>query len=196
MTDKLSKAEKRKRKKEEKQKKKVVIIPEKIVFKTIKIAPIPNLSKTLRIHETPSQSKSVYIPNELNFNLSCVLTWSDCHSDLEGNWSWGESRMWSDAEWENEIKKRFDSLTNSTWQEIIHEHKTPAKGGKSVPRNHPQDIDTLVKEAQDRWIQIGLEDFPVAFRFRFANTIRAWGIKMDGHFYLIWWERHHKIYPV
>jgi hypothetical protein len=46
MTDKLSKAEKRKRKKEEKQKKKVVIIPEKIVSKTIKkIAPIPNLSK-------------------------------------------------------------------------------------------------------------------------------------------------------
>jgi uncharacterized phage-associated protein len=59
-----------------------------------------------------------------------------------------------------------------------------------------QELITLVKEAQNRWIEIGLEEYDTAFRFRFANTVRAWGVRLEGHFYLVWWERHHKIYPV
>lgn len=97
---------------------------------------------------------------------------------------------------QTQILPNFSLLEKSTWSEILFEQKTPAKGDKSRSKHHFQLLTTLVQEAQDRWIEIGLEEYDTAFRFRFANTIRAWGIKLQGHFYLVWWERYHKIYPV
>jgi hypothetical protein len=124
------------------------------------------------------------------------LTWCTTISDLEGEWSWQEQRCWTEEEWQTQILPNLSSLEKSTWSEILFEQKTPAKGGKSVPKHHSQELITLVKEAQNRWIEIGLEEYDTAFRFRFANTVRAWGVRLEGHFYLVWWERHHKIYQL
>lgn len=207
MIDKLSKADKRKLRQEEKaQSRKTKSIRfsssvESLVTKTVKIAPIPNLNvKIVKVQEQPdhskSVSKSVYIPNEENFSNTCNLTWCTTMSDREGVWSWQEQRCWNEQEWKNQIFLNFSLLEKSTWSEILFEQKTPAKGDKNVPKHHPQEIATLVEEAQDRWMNIGLEEYDTAFRFRFTGTIRAWGIKLQGHFYLVWWERYHKIYPV
>ena len=116
-------------------------------------------------------------------------------SDVEGVWSWGEPRAWTEDEWETQILRNFAELERLTWSEILFQQKTVAKGNKSVSKHHFQEIWTLVEEAQERWLEIGLEEYDTAFRFRFANTIRAWGIKLQGHFYLVWWERYHRIYP-
>lgn len=204
MTKKKSKADKRqlrKDKKDEARKDKSVRFSstsDNLAAKTVKIAPIPEIaSKTLRTHEAPEQSKSVYIPNEELFSITeCNLTWCTSHSDIDGEWSWREPRQWTEAEWQTEIHPNFKSLEKSTWYEILYVQKVSASGGKRVPKNHPQEISTLVNEAQKRWILIGLEEYDTAFRFRFTGTIRAWGIKLGGHFYLVWWERKHKIYPV
>ncbi|NEQ98187.1 MAG: hypothetical protein F6K30_15960 [Cyanothece sp. SIO2G6] len=203
MTDKRSKAEKRKQRQEEKaQKQKAKSVKfassmEDFTDKTVKIAPIPEIAlKLVKIQEEPSKSKSVYLPNEDAFSLACNLTWCTTISDIEGEWSWKEPRRWTEEEWHTQILPGFSSLETLTWSEILFEQKTPAKGGRSVPKHHPQELITLVQEAQDRWIEIGLEEYDTAFRFRFANTVRAWGIKLQGHFYLVWWERYHRIYPV
>jgi hypothetical protein len=200
----MSKAEERKLrkgKKDEARKEKLVKFSSttgNLAAKTVKIAPIPELaSKTLKIHEAPTQSKSIYVPDENTFPITeCNLTWCTSHSDLDGEWSWREQRQWTEDEWKRKIYPSFSSLEKSTWHEILHEQKVSAKGGKRVPKNHQQEISTLLNEAKDRWISIGLEEYDTAFRFRFTGTIRAWGIKLGGHFYLVWWERKHKIYPV
>lgn len=203
MTDKFSKAQKRRLRQEEKaqaQKEKAVKLlygVENLATKTVKIAPIPELDlKIVKVQKQPDRTKSVYIPSEEKFSLDCNLTWCITISDLEGEWSWKEQRRWTEEEWTTQIFHNFSSLEKSTWSEILYEHKTPAKGGKMVPKHHSQELNTLVKEAQTRWIEIGLEEYDTAFRFRFTGTIRAWGIKLQGHFYLIWWERYHEIYPV
>jgi hypothetical protein len=203
MTDRLSKAEKRKLRQQEKaqaQKTKSVKFSssvENLATKAVRIAPIPELNlKLVKVQEQPNRNKSVYIPSEENFSNNCNLTWCTTISDLEGEWSWQEQRCWAEKEWETQILPNFSLLEKSTWSEILFEQKTPAKDNKSVPKHHNQELITVVKEAQDRWLDIGLEEYDTAFRFRFTGTIRAWGIKLQGHFYLIWWERHHKIYPV
>ena len=203
MTDKPSKAERRQQRQEEKaQARKAKSVRflssvENLAIKTVKIAPVPDLSlKTVKVQEEPSRNKSLYLPSEELFSITCNLTWCTTVSDLDGKWSWQEQRCWTDEEWQTQILPNFSLLEKSTWSEILFEQKTPAKGGRSVPKYHHQELTTLVQEAQDRWIEIGLEEYDTAFRFRFANTVRAWGIKLQGHFYLIWWERYHKIYPV
>lgn len=202
MTDRPSKAEKRQQRQERKNqedKRKSVRFAENIVAnltdKTVKIAPILELNKAVKTEEEPTNTKTVYIPNEENFSNDCTLTWCITHSDVEGEWSWKESRAWTDEEWEKQICSHFASLDGLTWTEILGQ-RTPAKHGRSALRHHLQELSSLIKEAQSRWIEIGLEEYDTAFRFRFGGTIRAWGIKLDGHFYLIWWERHHKLYPV
>ncbi|MFN7716465.1 MAG: hypothetical protein ACK5QS_13435 [Pseudanabaenaceae cyanobacterium] len=202
MTDKLSKAEKRKQRQEEKaQARKAKSVKfsssaEDAVVKTVKIAPIPELSlKVVKVQEIPSRNKSLYLPSEESFTITCNLTWCTTVSDLQGKWSWQEPRCWTEEEWETQIHYHFSLLEKLTWSEIL-EQKTPAKHGKSLRKNHHQELSSLVQEAQGRWIEIGLEEYDTAFRFRVASTIRAWGIKLQGHFYLVWWERYHKIYPV
>ena len=203
MTDKPSKAERRQqRQKEKAQAREAKSVRfsssvESSAIKTVKIAPIPELFlKVVKVQEEPNRNKSLYLPSEESFSITCNLTWCTTMSDLEGEWSWQEQRCWTEEEWQTQILSNFSFLEKSTWSEILFEQKTPAKGGKSVPKHHNQELTTLVQEAQDRWIEIGLEEYDTAFRFRFANTIRAWGIKLQGHFYLVWWERYHKIYPV
>lgn len=203
MTRKLSKSEKRKKRQEEKERSR----QDKAVRlgvdmggegkKRVKIAPIPEIpSKVVKVHGVPNQSKSVYTATESGFSNDCHLTWCTTIADVEGEWSWQEPRAWTEEEWQTQISRNFAELERLTWSEILFQQKTVAKGNKSVSKHHFQEVETLVAEAQDRWLEIELEEYDVAFRFRFANTIRAWGIKLEGHFYLVWWERYHRIYPV
>lgn len=198
-----SKAESRKlrqRKKGEAQKQKSVRFASSINIasnKTLKIAPIPDLlGRDVKIRQSPEPQKIVYVPNTEEFSNECSLTWCSSRTDVDGHWSWGEPRQWSVEEWEQEIIPSFRVLEVLTWNEILNEQKVPVKGGKLVPRHHFQEIDSLDKEAQKRWFAIGLEEYDTAFRFRFGGRVRAWGIKLKGHFYLIWWERYHRIYQV
>lgn len=179
MTDKPSKAERRQQRQKEKaqaREAKSVRLSSSVegsAIKTVKIAPIPELSlKVVKVQEEPSRSKSLYLSSEELFSITCNLTWCTTVSDLDGEWSWQEQRCWTEEEWQTQILPNFSFLEKSTWSEILFEQKTPAKHGKSVPKHHHQELTTLVQDAQDRWIEIGLEEYDTAFRFRFANTIR------------------------
>lgn len=154
--------------------------------------PVPGESKGIRLVEAPPERKEP--ATEAQSEYSYMMSWCHSHSDTEGMWSWGESRAWSEAEYNGEILSKMADYEDQSWAHICN-LKTPAKGNKHVPLNKKMPLDALCKDAQDRWIGLGLEQFDTAFRFRFGGTKRAWGIKKQGHFFLIWYEREHKICP-
>lgn len=62
--------------------------------------------------------------------------------------------------------------------------------------HHSHDICDIDEGAIERWVELGFEEFDTIFRFRLGNKKRAWGIELQGHFFMIWYERHHKIYEI
>lgn len=116
------------------------------------------------------------------------MTWCHSRSDCEGQWNWGEPRSWATDEWDDEIEAPLNSLSASTWAEI----STMISNGHF--KHHSQSIESICKEAQDRWLVVA-SDIEDAFRFRLNGAKkRAWGYRLGAHFFLIWYERQHKIY--
>jgi hypothetical protein len=111
-------------------------------------------------------------------------------------WSWGEARQWSDQEYSDIIEAHFNALANNSWGEIeLLEYN--GAGGYRKRLNKYQSLDSLRKEAQDRWIVDDLRaQFEVLFRFRLGTHKRIWGIRLQHHFFLVWYERNHMICPV
>jgi hypothetical protein len=119
------------------------------------------------------------------------VAWCITKKDVEGKWSWGEPRQWTDAEWANKIEPKFLEYEKLTWSQIDgHSSSTGHK------MHHTHELGDLVDEAQIRWRFLGFGQFDTLFRFRLGGKERAWGFKAQAHFHLVWWERHHKIYPV
>lgn len=115
--------------------------------------------------------------NEIQVKIDCSV------ADTVGRWSWGDSRLWD----EKEIQEFKKSIETQTWGEAF---------GTNI--HHYQEVASFCKEAQVRWIQIGLEEYETAFRFRLAGKVRLWGY-IDTAAYVfraIWLDRKHQIYPV
>jgi len=123
------------------------------------------------------------------------MTWCVSITDIENEWSWGEPRNWSDGEWQDEILREMLSLSNLTWSEIARMETGEGKKGKRRKRHHPQVVNSITSEARKRWEELDLDQFDVAYRFRLGGTKRIWGIQYGSHFYLVWYERNHLIYP-
>lgn len=124
------------------------------------------------------------------------MTWCKSRSDQEGEWTWGDSRAWSEDEWSRSIQPALDCLSHSTWQEI-EQMSARGKRGKRLRAHHGHDLTELVAEAQERWIDLSLEEFDNVFRFRVGGQKRrAWGFIVQAHFHLVWWDRTHQIFPV
>jgi hypothetical protein len=146
----------------------------------------PKISAEL--NQIPLDTPKAIAPKSL-FRMH--MTWCTTQSDLEGIWSWGEPRAWSQDEWETEINPKFREYEKQKWAEIDAHNS-----GTGHKMHHEQEVHTLTKEAQERWIEKNLEQFETAFRFRLGGKKRAWGYRLQAHFHLVWWERNHKIYPL
>lgn len=119
-----------------------------------------------------------------------LVTWCITKADKDGKWSWHELREWTNDEWNTDIDPTFKEFTQKTWAQIDE-----LSSGSGHKMHHDQDVSSLIKEARRRWKKLGLEQFDTAFRFRLGGTKRAWGYIVQSHFFLVWWERHHKLYP-
>ncbi len=160
---------------------------------TPKIAVIPDIHKVPQTDlsigdlEIPKQPKSFHNGSRFGFCMS----WCARSSDCEGEWSWGEQRQWNDSEWTDDILMSMNHLEGLDWKEI---QSMSSDTGHLM--HHDHDILDLCDDAVQRWVELELDQFETVFRFRLGNKKRAWGIEKGGHFYLIWWERNHRIYPV
>lgn len=118
------------------------------------------------------------------------VTWCISRADRTEHWSWGESRNWEAHEWTLTIRPAFDSFEKLTWGEI--DGLSSDTGHKL---HHGHEIGDLIEEAQERWRYLNLEQYDSVFRFRLGNMPRAWGFIVQSHFYFVWWDRNHSIYP-
>ena len=152
-------------------------------------------SKLIRVTEKPDLTKiprSVDADNYKNHYFS----WCVSEADLEGVWSWGEVRKWEEEEYLNTIEPHFQALDNNSWQEV----ETQTYNGASNQRknlNKYQRLNSICEEAQQRWQDIEIiSQFEVLFRLRLGTSRRIWGVRVQHHFFIVWYERHHQIYPL
>lgn len=118
------------------------------------------------------------------------VSWSEDKADRNGTWTWGDLRDWSAEEWENEIRPKFDSFAQLSWGEI-----DLLSSESSHKMHHGHEVGSLINEAQERWVSLGLEEFDSVFRFRLGGKKRMWGYIVQAHFEMVWWDREHGIYP-
>jgi hypothetical protein len=154
-------------------------IKDKYIRSTVK----PPIARTPRSN-SPENYKNFY------------FSWCDTQSDTCDDWSWSESRQWTHDEYEQTIKPHMDAHINNSWNDV--EIKTyNGKGKFRKLLNKYQSLDTLCEEAQIRWYDLEqLAEFEELFRLRLGDKKRIWGIRIQYHFYLVWYERNHKICPI
>lgn len=122
-----------------------------------------------------------------------LVTWCISKADRAEHWSWGEPRDWEDHEWTLTIHPAFKNFEQLTWGEI---DKCSSGGNEGHKMHHSHEIDDLIDEAQERWRQLNFEQYDSIFRFRLGGQkCRAWGFIVQSHFYFVWWDRNHSIYP-
>ena len=144
-------------------------------------------------HLAREADKAARIPKTIvdGSRFDSHVTWCTTKADLDNSWSWGEPRKWSQDEWNTVIHPAFKKFEQITWKEI--DQFSSDTGHKM---HHGHEVGDLIKEAQERWRQLNLEEYDSVFRFRLGGQRRrAWGIIVQAHFHFVWWDREHKIYP-
>lgn len=117
-------------------------------------------------------------------------------ADRFGSWSWGQNRDWCAPAYGPEnactVRSLMIEMSGLYWHEI-YDQRT---GGKDRHRkHHSQSWSSLCTEAQERWLEIERDEDEL-FRFRAGGAERVWGYRSGHVFFVVWWDRDHKIYPV
>lgn len=155
----------------------------KIEDKFIRCTHLPDLKKSPRSVDPNNYKKNYF-------------SWCHSQSDIIGTWEWNEQRQWSNNEYSNEIEPHMNFHNNDSWA-IVELKDYNGKGGYRKLLNKYQTLDSLCKEAQDRWSTLEfMSQFDELFRLRLGTHKRIWGIRIEHHFFMVWYERHHKICPI
>lgn len=164
-----------------------------------KVAVVPNDEPRPKCPVTPAARKEALkgMPKltQKPATYNTQMTWCTTVSDTDGEWSWKEPRAWTGDEWTTELTRELEPLKQMTWSEIARLETGEGKRRQRRKRHHTQDVSTIIPEAKARWAELELDQFDTAYRFRLGGEKRAWGFQYGSHFCLVWYERHHKIYP-
>jgi len=111
-------------------------------------------------------------------------------ADVEGEWTWGVSRQWSYADWQDVLSPKLEEWSKLTWGEI--DRFSSSSGHKM---HHNMNTDAICEEAQYRMVEVDRYS-EVIFRFRLGNKRRLWGFRIVNRFEILWYDPTHAIYPV
>lgn len=151
--------------------------------------------KFIRISSTPDIKKKVSATLPDGYK-NYYFSWCKTHSDTSGIWTWGEHRQWTQEEESQQINPTLNGYNNCSWNEI-EEHTYNGKHKARRRLNKAQSLDSLCPEAQERWLSLDhLSQFEEVFRFRTGTDRRLWGVRVQHHFFLVWYERQHLICPI
>lgn len=89
-----------------------------------------------------------------------------------------------------EIVEKLISLEGMTWAEI----QSASGGRRSGTNSHFESINSLCKEAQNRFMELHLDTDEV-FSLRLTGTVRIFGIMENGTFNVLWYDPKHEICP-
>jgi len=153
--------------------------------------------KYIRVSVKPKLEKNPRAVSPLNYK-TCYFSWCHTQSDIDGSWTWkgGEPRAWSEDEYNKTIAPHFCSYDGDSWNDVEQKDYN-GKGGIRKLLNKYQPLSSVCIEAQERWKSLDdLSQFDEFFRFRLGSDRRVWGVRIQHHFYMVWYERYHQICPV
>lgn len=102
---------------------------------------------------------------------------------------WGWDQLPSD-EFVTILTEHLCHFETMTWDEIL---KT--SGGRTQGNNHHNiDVNQCIKEAQNRLIDLRLDDIDQLFSLRLTGKYRLWGVKEGSVLRFIWIDKEHTIY--
>lgn len=142
-----------------------------------------------RVEKNPNSAKTARVGVNPEGYIQSRMTWCVTKGDVEGFWSWGQQRQWSEQDYDSHIVVTLANLAQLTWFEILQMY---ADGRK---RHHAQEFSTIKLEAQHRWGELEMVTDDL-FRFRLTGRQRAWGYRENSHFFMVWYDPEHKIYEV
>jgi hypothetical protein len=85
----------------------------------------------------------------------------------------------------HDIATALKNCEKRSWQDIEGNHK----------RDHPIDVDDLAKFAQDRLVQLQLDDIDVIWSIHFDGKCRLWAIRNQTLLQVLWLDPEHEICP-
>ncbi|WP_287625090.1 hypothetical protein [Parabacteroides sp.] len=91
----------------------------------------------------------------------------------------------------SKIYPKLRDFETKTWKEI--ERETTGKNGRS--KHHSIDIKDLCEEAQERLVELKLDDLDSLFSLRLDGTLRIFGIRNQNYLRILWVDQDHKICP-
>ena len=95
-------------------------------------------------------------------------------------WGWALA----DRECLTTLQRRLSSFESRTWFEI------------EKPRDsHSISVDDVIRDAQNRLIEIRQDDAPDLYSLRIGSTERLWGIRDGAKLKILWWDPFHEICP-
>ncbi len=163
--------------------------------KKVRLLERPEFSKKVRIAYSPTDQKRPKQQQNPDSIMQMQMEWCENSADLDGTWSWGQNRQWTIQDYDECIKYNLEQLSKLTWSQIYEQQTGGLRKRKRHRKHRDIEIAVICNEAIQRWNEIGLEEYDMAFRFRFSNLQRLWGYKIVHKFKVVWWDPEHRIYP-
>ncbi|WP_060930046.1 hypothetical protein [Granulicoccus phenolivorans] len=134
-----------------------------------------------KVHETPDWYRA-------------TPAWSFSLIDHEFSGEWGWDKLGQRMGPVFDFLKQMESLT---WKDITDQSYRP-RTSRPTQKHHAIPQDKLCRDAQDRLVELELDDVDELFRFRTGFKERLWGIHVpdSGVFCLLWWDPNHRVYPL
>lgn len=141
--------------------------------------------KTPALSQQPSGAKIPIVKENPEFYKNLKPTWSFCRCDKEHD-SWSICKcedLW------NKVIGKLGDLESQTWAEIMQS----AGHRRHGTNNHHIAVEELAKEAQQRLVQLHLDQLETVFSIALDGKTRIIGILEGSVFKLLWWDPDHEV---
>jgi hypothetical protein len=144
-----------------------------------KAAFAPVETKTPRAGITPETNK---VPRADPIPYAEQPSWRLKTLDFGGPYGWMQMAR-DDL---TRVVDRLRDLETMTWQAILQE---------GDHWNHAIDTNRLCKKAQDRLVDIKLDDIDSVISLRVGGSERVFGLRFGAVLRLLWWDPKHEVCP-
>ena len=98
-------------------------------------------------------------------------------------WGWNKLKA---AHWKA-VMAHLISFEGLTWARL----KEQSGGRRNGTNHHSLEISKLPTATQQRWTELGLDDFDTVFSLRITNTLRLYGVREGRVMQFVWHDPHH-----
>lgn len=135
-------------------------------------------AKQPKFREHPQSGKIKTGGDPASFDVQTIAWQFHRLDDPHEYWGWTKLQP---KHW-REILQHLRSFEGLTWAKI----QDQSGGRKHGSNSHPLSIEELCKSAQQRLIELKLDDYDSIFSLRINNTLRLYGIRDGRVLKLVW----------